>query len=241
MTDEAHGQSHDDTPTPPASTRWSEDPVQDDESLAPPFVPGRSAGPTAGATAEDRAPAPTTPAEPAPAPAEDEDEDALFPFETSFGADEEPETVPEDDFPFDQFDIDGGAAPSTEEETGSGWSPSTDVEWEPEPTGEPLEPVEETSEPAEIPEAELVPLDAVSEPVVDVEVETTAEQEDVYEAEPVGPAADSGAEEVAGLLDRLAGLLREEGAEAVRREMESSDRLTALLSGLIAGYLSGRS
>lgn len=113
----------------------------------------------------------------------------------------------EDDFPFDEFDIEGdrGAEPATEE-------------------------------------PEVVEV----EPEVEAEnVGWTPADLDLGKADevPMAPAAapDDDTEEVAALLDRLARLLRDEGQEAVHREMKSSDRLTAVLAGVVAGYLSGRS
>lgn len=46
--------------------------------------------------------------------------------------------------------------------------------------------------------------------------------------------------EVAAELERMARLVREEGPDAVAAEMASPDRLTAILAGMVAGYLSGR-
>lgn len=56
------------------------------------------------------------------------------------------------------------------------------------------------------------------------------------EAPPVVGAAD----EVADRMRHLAARIRRDGASAARSEMESDDRLTALLATLIAGYLEGR-
>lgn len=206
MTDEAHGDTPEEAPAPPTSTRWSEDAVAEDDAPPPPFVPGRG-GPPAEATpgAEPAAGdgAPSGGAEPAgPEP---------FPFELPVDTEERepaeaaaPEQVApaeeaaaatdraEDDFPFEQFDIEGrgeevgtpdraGSAATAGADTDGGWSPPS-----------------------------------------------------------APPAADS-IEETASLLDRMADVLRSEGEAGVRRELDSPDRLTAVLAGILAGYLSGRS
>lgn len=251
MIDEAQGESLEDTPAPPASTRWAEDPVQDEGGFAPPYVPGReSAVPqatsgesTSGerssteasgaeATSTEASHAETSGAEATGAVTgapETADAEGSFPFEG--------ET--DDDFPFDQFNIEGDAEPAVEERAPAdeyeaagtmGWSPA-DLEEE--------EAVSEVGDDAEppmesIPEAELVPI--VDDPFAE---EGAVEEELVADA--AGSGAADGVDEAAALLDRLARTLRDEGEEALRREMDSPDRLTALLSGLVAGYLSGRS
>lgn len=251
MIDEAQGESLEDTPAPPASTRWAEDPVQDEGGFAPPYVPGResaapqasSGEPSSGEPADTEASgAEASGAEPTGPEAsgaeatgamsgatETADAGGSFPFEAES----------DDDFPFDQFNIEGDAEPAVEERApadeyeaaGSmGWSPA-DLEEEEEGSE-----VEDDAEPPmeSIPEAELVPI--VDDPFAD---DAPAEEELV--AEPAVSGAADGVDEAAALLDRLARTLREDGEEALRREMDSPDRLTALLSGLVAGYLSGRS
>ena len=60
------------------------------------------------------------------------------------------------------------------------------------------------------------------------------------------PAEDAEAREMAAArdladrLDEMARRLRDQGGAAVREELESDDRFTALLAGLLAGYLAGR-
>lgn len=314
MTDEAQGHRPEEAPTPPASTRWSEEPVQDDDALAPPFVPGRSSTSASHAASDEE----TAAAEPAvvedgaveadeAVPVDEllERQDALpgqeigeetdgdadaFPFETESresagigsGSDE-------DDFPFEQFDIEGGEA-----EDDMSWSPASLYGEEADEAGEFEGPGEaevdeaaagEEGEPAALAEAgpdgfpgedeeadglpgqeeEVDPWAAVPEAEAsewegdpeDQEDPWQSEEEDPWQseqtgaAEPVestgaereaGEATDAGAEqEVARLLDDMARMLREEGASAIRREMESDDRLTAVLAGLVAGYLTGRS
>lgn len=208
MTDEAQGHNAENAPARPASTRWSEDPVQDDDALAPPYVPGRST----------------------------------------------PAASTSDDFPFDQFDIDGDGEVAHVEETVSdsgdrGWSPA-DLEDE--------DPADEWTRAYDVDDssaldAELEPVlqsDTVeeAEPIESAEWEPETEPGSETDArfEPDGTidlevsSEDHAAEEVASVLDRLARLLREDGEAAVRREMDSSDRLTALVSSLVSGHLSGR-
>lgn len=54
------------------------------------------------------------------------------------------------------------------------------------------------------------------------------------------PGAPDAAIKIAERLEELAARLRAEGAPATAADMASSDRLTALLAGLIAGYLAGQ-
>lgn len=204
MTDESHGDGPDEAPIPPASTRWSEDALQDDDALAPPFVPGR----------QESAPAREAGPESVPSPEIEEaaTEEESFPFDLPAGAEVADESreetaageAAEDDFPFEQFDIEG------ESEEGAG----------------------------AVTEAAQEPLpDAAPDVIPDVQRAAGPAGTDV--AEP-GAAAGDTAGDVAALLDRLARTLRTEGEVGIRREMESPDRLTALLAGLVAGYLSGR-
>jgi hypothetical protein len=60
-----------------------------------------------------------------------------------------------------------------------------------------------------------------------------------YPISPQGPGTDAAAE-LAGRFDELARRLRAEGADSVTADMASPDRFTALLAGLVAGYLAGR-
>lgn len=48
------------------------------------------------------------------------------------------------------------------------------------------------------------------------------------------------AREAASRLEEMARRLRDQGPEAARAEIDSSDRFTSLLAGLLAGYLAGR-
>lgn len=233
MTDEAHGYNSEDAPIRPASTRWTEDTVQDDavrddDGLAPPYVPGRRT-PSAASTS------------------------------TTSTSSSPPSTTSDDDFPFDQFDIGGeadAAAPESpvreeaaaEDERGvtddfgaeadeTVWSPEEldegDIDDDAEPYGEWMPGYEEDDSSAV--DAELEPI-TEEPPVEEVETEHRFEPDGSIETEPSGERA----QEVAAVLDRLAGLLREEGEDAVRREMQSPDRLTALVSSLLSGHLSAR-
>lgn len=221
MTDETHGDTPEEAPAPPTSTRWSEDAVAEDDAPPPPFVPGRG-GPPAEATpgaepaAGDRAPeGGTEPAGPEPFPfelpveaAEREPAEAAAPEQVAPAEEEVTEQVApaveeeeaaaaatdraEDDFPFEQFDIEGrGEAVGTPDRAGSAATAGSD------------------------------PGGGWSPPSAP-------------------PAADS-IEETATLLDRMADVLRSEGEAGVRRELDSPDRLTAVLAGILAGYLAGRS
>lgn len=253
MTDETSRPTSEDTPAPPASTRWTEEPLHEDDAVASPFVPGRSAprtptqpAPTSSEAQryyQDVAPwdegrKDTPEAEDAPAV---EDAPAEARASEPVAADTTEESAP-DSFPFDQFDLEGedeagdsGAAPDAEP------GPAPEMGWTPGDLN-----VEETAEQPAIEEP------TVEEPTAEgpTAEESTAEEPAIEEPtaeEPVvaGPTAReaSGTEparEAAEILERLAGLLRSEGVEAVQGEMQSADRLTSLLAGLVAGYVTGR-
>lgn len=217
MTDEAHGLTADEAPVPPASTRWSEDAVADDETPPPPFVPGREEAFTAAMPGEEPD-AGEVPSEGGTAPAESEP----FPFEMPLEeeADEEEALAPadsaEDDFPIDRFDIEGRG-----EEAGPPPQAEAAATAEPELAG--------GGSPANVLEQER---EDVAAPEPEAELRTPS---------PHAPAAEPAVTEVVALLEYLADMLRSEGEAAVRRELDSPDRLTAVLAGLLAGYLSGRS
>lgn len=277
MTDEAQGYNSEDAPARPASTRWSEAPVQDDDELAPPYVPGRRSHAAASNSTTSS--------------------DSQFPFDP-FDNDDEAgsaghEAVVEGEAPTagdagvageagvaDDFgsqadelvwspeDLDDGGErsgdderehdegsyarePSGEESFGSEsygeWSPdyedddtsAVDAELEPVTEEAPVEEAEAT-EPEPPP-----PFEPDGSIEMESPYEPDAYEPDAYEPDPYAGAAqqepaDERVEEAAAILDRLAGLLRDEGEEAVRREMKSPDRLTALVSSLLSGHLSAR-
>lgn len=252
MTDEGQEHGPDDTPAPPASTRWSEDAAEDSDAIAPPFVPGRAASDRTPVTTGERSPG----AEPEIEPGPDAEEDASSPVGGPA----------EDDFPFEEFDIDGaggetaveppessdegvGAPYADEPEVaGTAWSPADLGHAEPReeaPGPEAGSEVEAESEPEPEVEAESEPLweaEPEPEPEVEPELAGAAGAGWVPGPGPTSSAAVTGAaEEAAELLDRLSGMLRSEGEAAVRREMDSDDRLMAILAGVLAGYVSGRS
>lgn len=151
----------DQEPTPPTSMGWAQEPAEEDEELAPPFIPGAAPDST----------------EPPPSPQWDEDAAAgAFPF-----APDRPDAAGagmrefEDDFPMEAFQIEGEQEAPVEGET-----------------------------------------DAVYEP------------------------PDDGVYDLADRLEAMAHRLRAEGAAAAEAEMSAPDRFTALLAGLLAGYLAGR-
>ncbi|MFO7895173.1 MAG: hypothetical protein R6U63_15785 [Longimicrobiales bacterium] len=237
----------DQEPTPPTSTRWSDEAEaasdDHDEGLAPPFVPGGAPEPvTEPAAPEPTAPEPAaaepaaaepgttepTPSEPAPSePPEPEEEP--FPFESGWDEEEEQgETLAaeaEDDFPFEDFDIEGGEGEG-EEEAGPYDSAMAVEPTEPAEPTEPVEPVQRS------------PWDvgAGTTPTADEET-----PDDVREpSEAAGAVEQSAAAELADRLEEMAARLRDRGVEAAEEQMSAPDRFTALLAGLLAGYLSGR-
>lgn len=262
MTQEAQGHHPEEAPAPPATTRWSEEPAGEDDVLAPPFVPGRPSSAAARPQVEDAAVeeiAPEPLDEVAPEPldeiAPEAPDEEPFPFDATYPAGEpeaaEPveaaEAAPapevaevaevaevtesaEDDFPFDRFDIEGTDPASPEPETeisagGMGWTPA-DLDLE-ELAGETPRTAKEGE--GERPAgAESGGAPAAAAPAAEGESAAAGVESDA-------------AAEAAALLERLSGVLRTQGEEGVRQEMESPDRMTALLAGLLAGYVSGRS
>jgi hypothetical protein len=162
----------------------------------------------------------------------------------------------EDDFPVDSFDLEGDGATSVaesgeagEEEYEGGWSPADlygddfeDVteeavfDGEPDPWNQPVE--AEPPEPDDWSEPETVDIEELE---ADGGTEPGIADEPWAAAPAPEPsrAAGTDAEELAAVLERLARLVREEGPEALRSEMNSADRFRAALAGLLAGYLAG--
>lgn len=198
MTDETHGAAPDEAPVPPTSTRWSEDAVAEDDAPPPPFVPGRQEPPgeaTPGMEATEPEPFPF---------------DLHVDAEERYAVEEEAATVSaEDDFPFEEFDIEGkGGEAGTQDHAALADAAGSD------------------------PAAAWSPADILEEERKDAGSDASASS----------ASPDTGAvEEAAALLDRLAGMLRSDGEAAMRRELHAPDRLTAVLAGILAGYLSGRS
>ena len=220
MTLEGHGQGQEEAPPPPATTRWQGERPEDEDVLLPPYVPGRQ---PAHADAAEPVESPAAPfagpesesasstVEPEPAPAV-ESSPYDFPWESA----DEPEPVDVEDL-----------APSESSE--------------PTPRGD--EGVASVT-----PEEDTFPFEAF-----DIEGEEQGEREEVGTAPgpldqvEVGPAlaegaavenADSAA--VADTVERLADVLRREGRSGIERELSSGDRLTAVMAGVLVGYLAGR-
>lgn len=137
MTQEGQGPSPDETSPPPTSTRWSEDPVDEEAEIAPPFVAGRSSPQQPESPVKGEEPLfvdeAAVPAEPdwsggsdldvpdwegQPSAQEPETverepgEAAIDPEELAAGSGMPTAAEAEQDFPFDQF---GGAEPETAE------------------------------------------------------------------------------------------------------------------------------
>jgi hypothetical protein len=205
MSRDGQGTGPDESPMPPASTRWSSPDAGDDADVLPPFVPGRrptSDEPVADTTdvVADTTELVSETVEPEPVTTPEPEAD-WFPFDEPQAADEpavadEPES---DDEPFpwadeaaDEWPEAAGADART---SGQVWSTAF--------------------------EAEIEDLEAAPE-----EVDGDADTD---------PALD-----LADRLEALAGRLRDRGAAGVESDMASPDRMTALLAGLIAGYLAAR-
>jgi hypothetical protein len=167
-------------------------------------------------------------------------EEEVWPFESP-GAWDEPFQFETDatDGGIDDFGLPGEGLPDTSgfDDAAPADTPSEDVwsteAWVPEET-ETDDPAAEpwsTEEPGAEPWAAVAP--SLDEPGTD---ETSADDaDDADDGQDGGEAA-----ELAMRLEDLAARIRSEGADGARAGMASSDRLTALLSSLIAGYLEGR-
>jgi hypothetical protein len=269
MTREGQGEGPEDVERPFASTRWSGPGATPDYDLLPPFLPGRSRQPPdeAAPGPVDSALDPESPVEsdrsaPAAELAErateghvmnheegvadtgesvvggDEAvaEEDVWPFE-SLGAWDEPFQFEPDasDDGIEDFGLPGQELPDISgfDDADPADSPAEDVwateAWVPEET-ETDDPAAEpwtTEEPGAEPWAAVAP--SLDEPGTD---ETGADDAD--------DGRDGVAAELAMRLEDLAARIRSEGADGARAGMASSDRLTALLSSLIAGYLEGR-
>jgi hypothetical protein len=166
-----------------------------------------------------------------------EEQEEAWPFESPGAWDEpfqfEPDTS---DGGIDDFGLPGEELPESSgfDDAAAADTPADDAwsaeAWVPEET-ETDEPAAEpwsTEEPGAEPWAAVAP--SLDEPGTD---ETGAD--DGGDADDGGVVA-----ELATRLEDLAARIRSEGADGARAGMASSDRFTALLSSLIAGYLEGR-
>jgi hypothetical protein len=95
---------------------------------------------------------------------------------------------------------------------------------------EPIDSAVET-DPVVTPEAEW----EMEAPEVDLEALDQADDSLVQDAE----VGSEGCQVVAERLESLAARIRAEGYGAAERDMASSDRLTSLIAGVVAGYLAG--
>lgn len=229
-------------PRPPASTRWAEPGSVQGSGPVPPFVPRRrpSTEQPTGAHVETE---PDGVADDAGEGAEwaPDGADTADVAGTGIAGDTpEPDAAAPDSPPILEFDISGPFTPLPRDQ--GGWVPEDVVEQD-----EPLvyDPADEWAEPAAT-EDEMVPVSELPSPseAADARAERTTAGEAPAD-EPTGAAGsfDEGepdlAAELAGRLDVLAARLREEGAEGAREEMESLDRFTALVAGLVSGFLAG--
>lgn len=235
MTPDAQGPGPDDTPIPPAQTRWSEEAVDEDDGLMPPFIPGatdrtpvESAARDAGEQGGDE-----------PFPFEADAEDEPFPFETEAedeafsreaDADEEPfpfeAEADEEPFPFEDQQA---AEPSS---TG----PST-TEPEVADTPEDAFPFDAT-EPAEADDFPFDAFDLGGEPGSDP---ATQQPGSLGAVEPMSQAQGGGSvTELADRLEWLAQTLRTEGRVGLEREAATGGPVTSLVAAVLVGYLAGR-
>ena len=187
MTDHGPGStSPEETPTPLASTRWSEEGGADETDLMPPFIPGRGRDEASQDVAEPGGWVGPTAAESAAFVVEPEAPAGDAEGSTTPGADSAAPAWVAEDFPYEAFDLSEEEEEEEEEEEGEG--------------------------------------EGKGEAVVEAPAET-----------PPGDAND-----VAERLEEMARQLRSEGSAAAEAALGSADRLTALLAGVVAGYLVGR-
>lgn len=210
MTQEGQGSGPNDAPPPPTSTSWSVPDSDEDDGLMPPFVPGQSRP-----AREDMDDVQHT------GPAADgrvlDTDDAVIDTTDAVaeasgsvpgGADTDLASSPDDDAPF-PFDL-----PVEEEPLPFyGWPPGSSEDQPPEMG---LEELEAAPDAPDAPEPVPTPAaDAVDRPDAP--------------ADPTGDIADR--------LEALAERIRTEGPDALERDMASLDRFTALVAGVVAGYL----
>ena len=193
---------------------------ENDDELAPPFVPGSPPPPTEDTTGGQGTGEPvveSTHAEPTPA------EPPVTPAEEPGGTGA-PEAGDEDAFPFE-----------------TGWDETTEGEADEGPAAPAVPEADTTSidaleaEPAEEPVAPSAPATDDDFPVDSFDIEGEGGV-----AAPAEPGAGDMAGELADRLEDMARRLRDQGPAAAEAEMSSGDRFTALLGGLLAGYLAAR-
>lgn len=217
MTLEGQGPGEDQTPAPPARTRWSEDASDDADVLLPPYVPGRAAAKPDARAGEAASGSPADEAPAAPRAVETASPDAWSePAESGNFVAPEPEPVAETVEPERSASVEPEAGPEYEEraEPWVAYGSGGEDEF---PFG-------------------AFDLEGSGE---------EAGAEEPTEADSAAPAAAAsgslpGPDEMAERVERLAEALRREGRPGVEREMGSEDRLTSLLAGVLAGYLAGR-
>jgi hypothetical protein len=234
MTHEGQGSGPHDAPPPPTSTHWSGPDSDDDTVPLPPFVPGRNR------RSEPDQPAIDTHATADGGPLAGDAADTVLdaadtvsatPDAVAEGAETDVASTPEEDDPF-PFDLPiedeslpfyGWPSGETTDET-----PEVDLAALEEPDiqeGEATAPPEDP----DTPEARGATLDETGDAAFD-EVPPEATR-------PVDHADPS--LDIADRLEALAHRLRNEGQDGIEKEMASLDRFTALVAGVVAGYLAG--
>lgn len=212
-------------PAPPTSTGWSEEDDTHADELAPPFMPG---GAEPGAEAgPGPAPEPATaPEEGTPEAAEPAPEPLAAPFEPAAATEEaggdDHDEEPAEPFPF-ETSWDAGEEETAEPEDEDAFPVEAfDIEDDEASWGTEPDLVEEGAGPGE--------AAAVGEETGQVEAD----------AESVESREMAAAREVAGRLEEMARRLRDQGPDAAWKGLESADRFTSLLAGMLAGYLAGK-
>jgi hypothetical protein len=238
MTREEQGRDPQDVERPIASTRWSESAAAPDDELLPPFMPGRSRQSPAQHAPEpvDSQPQPEPSAGPDWAEAEP---DVVEPVSGGFVTDHQDavadtgETVTSQDEAVTEEEAFPFETPGAWDEPYSFDSDSQDAHAD-EPAVEPWEGARAESWNAEETAADPWNAESAAE-------EPWAADKPGLADEGQDSGVDHGAAaELAQRLEDLATKIRAEGAQGARAGMTSSDRLTALLSTLIAGYMEGR-
>jgi hypothetical protein len=220
MTQDGPGRGPHDAPPPPTSTQWSGPEADDDPGLMPPFVPGRSRA--------DRDEEPVLGTDDAMLDTDDAVADA--PETVREGAETDLASTPDDDqpFPFD-LPVAEDPLPFHGRPPGEAGDEPPGIELE---RQEQAEASDEASGPVEVPGTDHAPWTGTAE-VAESHGQTPA-PEPGETADAVGPAAD-----VADRLEALADRLRSEGQRGAESEMASLDRFTALIAGVVTGYLAG--
>ena len=260
MTLKGQAPGEDQTPAPPARTRWSEDAHEDADVLLPPYVPGRAESRPAPRAGQSEVEAPEVlevAAEGPSAPPMEAEAEAgrgdswAEPAEPGRFAAPEPEAVAGTVEPERSASVEPESEDESDRSSGDyPWDAAgSDAAYEPErePEPEPASEAEFGGDTLSWDAAASGREDEFPFGAFDIEgagehsgAEQSADVEERSERASASPTSVAGDDAMADRMERLAEALRREGRPGVEREIASEDRLTSLLAGVLAGYLAAR-